>query len=164
MSDMKQDFSTYKKINTMGMSQLDLILTVYRGAIAYLDRAQSDFKEDKLTEGRVACEKARKCIVHLYTTLDMEKGQEIASQLAQLYVFMIQQIDLATASKSCDLIKDVKEILGTIKEAWESLKEQEGISVPAGPSEPIVEKTAEVLETPPASIPPPNGTRLTFSA
>lgn len=122
---MESGFSTYQKINTMGMSQLDLILAVYRGAIGYLDQAKAAYADDRLADGRTACGRARKCMVHLYTTLDMEKGGMIATRLGQLYAFMIERIDLAVASKSIQLIEDVIGILGTIKEGWESLKDQE---------------------------------------
>jgi flagellar protein FliS len=162
---MQQGFKTYKKINTMGMSQLDLILTVYRGTIAYLDQAKTDFTENRLTDGRTACEKARKCIVHLYTTLDMKKGEAIADRLGQLYAFMIQQIDLAIASKSCRLIDEVTGLLKTLKEAWEGLKEQEAerASNESAEIKTNQENGTAGTETP---IPPAKsmGKRLTFSA
>ena len=161
---MKRGFSTYKQINTMGLSQLDLILTVYRGAIGLLSQAQSDFEQGKMNDGRTACDRARKCIVHLYTTLNMEKGEAIAVQLGQLYAFMIQQIDLAVASKSCKLLGDVKSILGTIKEAWEGLKDRETVPASADPikmrgSQAEGEKTKE-----PSPLPSSNRQRLTISA
>ncbi len=149
----------------MGMSQLDLILTVYRGTIAYLDQAKVDFTENRLTDGRTACENARKCIVHLYTTLDMKKGEAIADRLGQLYAFMIQQIDLAIASKSCKLIDEVTGLLKTLKEAWEGLKEQEAVRASNESAEIETNKknNADGIET---SMPPSKSInkRLTFSA
>ena len=121
---MNKGFSVYQQNDTMAMSQLDLILTVYRGAIRLLKQAKSDFENQRLNEGRTAIEKARKCIVHLYTTLDMEKGEQIAEKLGHLYAFMIEQLDVAVANKSLDLIDDVASLLNTIKEGWEGLKEQ----------------------------------------
>ena len=161
---MKTGFSTYRKINTMSMSQLELILTVYRGAIDYLDQAQADFEEGNLTAGRTACEKARKCIVHLYTTLDMEKGEAIADRLGQLYAFMIQQIDLAIASKSCKLLDEVKGYLNNIKSAWEGLRTQEENNVPEVPLEAGEQPNNDEKAEGPVSQPPAGGQRLTFSA
>jgi flagellar protein FliS len=161
---MNRGFSAYKKINTMGMSQLDLILTVYRGAMEYLDRAQSDFKEGQMNEGREACEKARKCIVHLYTTLDMDKGGAIASHLGRLYAYMIEQIDLGMASKSDELFDNVRGILGNIKEAWEDLKDKETALPIDDISAKEVRPVVEAGETSPESGSSPNGNRLTFSA
>lgn len=122
---MQRGHNAYRQINTMGLSQIDLILTVYRGTIGLLDQARKDFSADKNASGRIACEKARKCIVHLYTTLNMEKGQDIARHLGQLYAFMIQQIDLAMASKSIETLTKVRDNLATIKEGWEGLKEND---------------------------------------
>ena len=161
---MNRGFSTYKKINTMGMSQLDLILTVYRGAIGYLNQAQSDFENDKMVEGRIACDKARKCIVHLYTTLDMKKGEAIAAQLGQLYAFMIQQIDLALASKSSKVLNDIIGILSTIKEAWEDLKEKEASQNSSTPAEQGREQDGIGAGDKEASETSQNRERLTFSA
>lgn len=122
---MNKGFNTYKENSTLAMSQLDLILTVYKGTIEYIKRARGHFESERFVEGRTACEKARKCIVHLYTTLDMEKGAEIAEKLGQLYAFMIEQLDLAVASKSLDLLDTIIGLLETIKEGWDGLKEQQ---------------------------------------
>lgn len=161
---MQRGFQTYRQINTMGMTQLDLILTVYRGTIGYLDQAKEDFATGKLTSGRTACDMARKCIVHLYTTLDMEKGENIAAQLGQLYAFMIEQIDLAVANKSCKLLGDVKSILETVKGGWESLKEREAAGTwgDSRSTESAPEGKAAGTASPPS--PSPTGSRLTFSA
>ena len=122
---MKKGHHTYKEINTMGMSQLDLILTVYRGAITFLTRAQSAYRDGRPTDGRTLCDRGRQCIVHLYTTLDMEKGENIAARLAQLYAFMVEQLDLAVAQQSVARLGDIIRNLETIKDGWENLKEQE---------------------------------------
>lgn len=122
---MKKGYDTYQAINSMGMSQLDLILTVYRGAINLLNQAKASFEEKKFEEGRAACARARKCVVHLYTTLNMEKGGEVASGLGQVYAFMIEQIDLVSAGKSSEQIDEIIKLLNTIKEGWAGLKEQE---------------------------------------
>jgi len=157
---MSQGYQTYQEISTMGMSQLDLILTVYRGAIGFLNKARSEFDREDLNAGRTACEKARKCIVHLYTTLDMDKGGEIAAQLGQLYAFMIQRIDLALASKSNQILEEVSGLLETIKEGWEGLKEQERNQA----SDPAYQDKdgSEDQKLNPAATASP-GNRLTFS-
>jgi len=119
---MKSRCELYQTINTMGLSQLDLILKVYTGAIAYLRQAQAEFAVARMIEGTSACDKARTCVVHLYTTLNMDKGGEIARHLGRLYAFIIEQIDLAAASASRERIDEVIGLLNTVKEAWDGLK------------------------------------------
>ena len=122
---MRKGLNTYREINTMGMSQVDLILTVYRGAIGFVESAATAFEAGKTAKGQAACERTRRCLVHLYTTLDMEKGQAIAAKLGQLYAYMIEQLDLAAASGSTKILGDVGRMLTTIKEGWESLRGSE---------------------------------------
>ncbi len=160
---MKKGYDTYKEINTLGMSQLDLILTVYRGAINFLEKARRDFADGNANDGHQACERARRCIVHLYTTLDMEKGGAIAAQLGQLYAFMIEQLDLAAAQRSGDLLVHIIDILGNIKEGWESLKEADplpGETQPAAPSG----RTQNRMDVLSGEKPPTAENRITISA
>ena len=131
---MKKGLSTYRQVNTMGMSQLDLILTVYRGAIGFVESAATAFEAGKTAEGQAACERVRRCLVHLYTTLDMEKGQAIAAKLGQLYAYMIEQLDLAAAGGSTTILGEIAGMLTTIKEGWESLKGAEGTAAGAAAS------------------------------
>lgn len=137
---MKTGCRAYQKINTLSMSQLDLVLTVYKGAVDFLNQAKSDYMAEKFTDGRDATEKARKCVVHLYTTLDMEKGKEISQNLGRLYAFCIEQIDLVTGSKSMERIDSIINVLETLKEGWEALKAQQKAPVSKPPDE---EETAD---------------------
>ena len=160
---MRTGFETYKNINTMGMSQLDLILTVYSGTISYLNQARTDFQESRLTKGRDACDKARNCMVHLYTTLDMEKGEKIAEHLGYLYAHIIEQIDLCVASKSVEKLDNIIGLMSTIKEGWDGLKSQP-VPTPtsAGMSErqPLSDNSGNKSQ--PSAVPEEN--RLTVSA
>jgi len=160
---MKRGHDTYKEINTLGMSQIDLILTVYRGAINFLQKARREFEAGHADEGHYACERGRRCIVHLYTTLDMDKGEAIAAQLGQLYAFIIEQLDLAAAQRSGDLLLSIIGMLETIKEGWESLKEAEtsaGKTETQAPSG----RPQDRLDTLSGTTAPTNENRITISA
>ncbi len=121
---MKNGFETYQVTQMMGLSQLDLILTVYKGTIGYLEQAAEHFRNRQIEEGKTAGEKARRCLVHLYTTLDMEKGQAIALHLGKLYAYMIEEIDLAVAGANREPLDNIIRLLTTIKEGWDGLKTQ----------------------------------------
>jgi flagellar protein FliS len=124
--------TTYQQITTMSLDQIDLILMVYRGAITELRKAGVAFEEDRFVDGRDACDKARKCIIHLYTTLDMDKGGEIASRLAQLYIYMVERLDIAVSTKGKKNIDEIISLLEVIKEGWEGV--DRGVAVGPGVS------------------------------
>jgi flagellar protein FliS len=121
---MDKGFKTYQTTQVMGLSQVDLILTVYKGTIGYLEQAAEHFRNGRIEPGRTAGGKARGCLVHLYTTLDMEKGQAIADHLGKLYAYMIEEIDMAVAGADGGPLDNIVRLLQTIKEGWDGLKAQ----------------------------------------
>jgi len=159
---MKTGFETYKNVNTMGMSQLDLILMVYGGTINYLNQARTDFQESHFANGRDACDRARNCMVHLYTTLNMEKGEQIAKHLGYLYAHIIEQIDLCVASKSVEKLDNVIGILTTIKEGWSGLKDQQVKPSLAGAPQATLFSNNPIDNSQQSTV--PEGNRLVISA
>lgn len=119
---MKRGCHAYQAVNTMGMSQLDLILVVYRGTVQYLIAAKEAFRRDDSEAARQSCEKARTCLVHLYTTLDAEQGGMIAQNLGRLYAHMIERLDQAVAGRSEPELDGIIALMNTIREGWEGLK------------------------------------------
>ena len=122
---MDGKLNTYQQVETSTKSQLDLILKVYDGAIKSFKDASDHYKNEKFNEGYEQLEKSRKFLTHLYTTLDMDKGGEIAQNLGQLYVYMINQVNVAEATKDLKLIKENIDILNNIRYGWKRLKDDE---------------------------------------
>ena len=122
---MDGKLSTYRTIDTLGKSQIDLILQVYDGALAAFKAAGEHYRNDELQGGYEQLERARKFLVHLYTTLNQEGGREVASNLAKLYTYMICQIDAVEASHDAALIESNIKILDNLRAAWSDLKGQE---------------------------------------
>ena len=160
---MKTGCDTYQKINTMSMSQLELILAVYRGTIGYLEQAKKLFTENDYSAGRTACDRARKCMVHLYTTLDMEKGGEIARYLGGLYAYAIEQLDLAVASKANGRLDDIIGVFVNLKDGWEQLRDDQKLHPGSG-----IDEIPDNHDKNPDSIDSaesrPDRTRITISA
>lgn len=108
----------------MGKSPIELVIQVYDGAITAYNQASEFYNQQKLNEGWEQLEKAKKFITHLYTTLDTDKGGEIAENLGKIYSFMINQTDTVEATKDIKLIKDNIKILKNLREGWVGAKEK----------------------------------------
>lgn len=115
----------YRTTTTLGKTQLDLILQVYDGAIAAFRSAADSYRAEKLQAGYEQLERARKFLVHLYTTLDHEQGGDVADNLARLYTYVISQIDSAQATKDLTLIESNIKILDNLRDGWKQLKAHE---------------------------------------
>jgi flagellar protein FliS len=108
----------------------------YKGAIKYLMDAKSRHDNEDYEGFSELLEKAHRVIFHLYTTLDMERGGEIAQRLADIYAFMISQIYLLNATKEVGAVEKLVGILETLKEGWAGM---DLTDVPRGPAQPQVE-------------------------
>ena len=119
----------YQTTDTLGKSQLDLIIKVYDGAMTAYKQAGVAFEKEDFSKGREELDKAKKFVTHLYTTLDMEKGGDIAQQLSQLYAFVVNQTNIIDATKDLKQIDDIIGILDNLRQGWVELKQQ-GVEKP----------------------------------
>lgn len=118
---MDKQINSYQKAQLEGLSQRDLIVMCYKGAIKYLNDARQRL-EGGDTEGfSDLIEKAHRVIFHLYTTLDMQRGGEIAQRLADIYAYLISQIYLLNATKNLEIVDGISRIMSTLREGWEGI-------------------------------------------
>jgi flagellar protein FliS len=118
---MHRGLTTYQKAQTEGLSQRDLIVMCYKGAIRYLTEAKDRHQKNDFDGFSELLEKAHRVIFHLYTTLDMDRGGEIADRLADLYAFLISQLYLVNATKDVDIVDKLIGILSTLRDGWVGL-------------------------------------------
>jgi flagellar protein FliS len=133
---MNNALANYQKNQVAGMSQKDMIILLYSGAIKFLDQANEELDKDN-TEGFAdKVERVHRIVYHLYTTLDFDEGGEIAEKLGSLYSFVIGQLYILNSTRNPGIISDVREILSNLKEGWQSLGN-------SGPEQKDVSKQAD---------------------
>ncbi|MBN4072381.1 flagellar protein FliS, partial [bacterium AH-315-F03] len=86
---------------------------------------ENAFVADQRELAREKLARAKKFVTHLYTTLDMEKGGEVAEQLSMLYVFIIEKITTVQATGDTETISDLRAILDNVKSGWSNLQSLE---------------------------------------
>jgi flagellar protein FliS len=126
---MNYDLKAYESTSTLGLSQIDLILKVYDGAITAFKEASQLYSKNDLNAGYEKMEHAKKFITHLYTTLDPEKGGEVAERLGKIYAFVLNQTDVAQATKDLKIIDDNISVLDNLRQGWQGLKDQQNNGV-----------------------------------
>ncbi|HWR82325.1 MAG TPA: flagellar export chaperone FliS [Candidatus Deferrimicrobium sp.] len=127
--------STYRTAETLGKSQLDLIVQVYDGAITAFRAAAERYRSGDYRKGYEELQKARRLVTHLYTTLNPQAGGGIADNLGNLYAFVLNQTSVAEATKDLRILDDNIGILNNVRVAWLKLqdREHEVSPTPAGP-------------------------------
>ncbi|RMD47188.1 MAG: flagellar export chaperone FliS [Aquificota bacterium] len=119
---MGNPYEAYIKTDVATASPVKQIVMLYERAILALKGAIEDIKNNNIKSKVNNIQKATDILLALNSSLDMEKGKEIARNLRDLYDFSYQQILLAHAKNDIKLLEDIIEILETLKSAWEEIE------------------------------------------
>ncbi len=115
--------SEYRRSQVMGMSQIDLVIMLYQGAIRFLNEAIDLLEAERFDQSWQKFDRARKIVVHMLGTLNFEAG-ELAGKFASLYAYVIEQIGVANARRDPEVARQCIEVLTTLKEGWDGVAAQ----------------------------------------
>lgn len=122
---MDGKIAAYRTADTMGKSQIDLILMVYEGALKALRTAIAKYQDNDAEAGYEQLQQAKRFVTHLYTTLDKDKGGEVAENLAKMYVWVISQVCVIEATKDIEQIQACIKVMDNLRSGWADLKVQQ---------------------------------------
>jgi len=117
--------SMYQSANVLTANPLKLVIMCYDGAIKSLKIARDAYLKNDYEAKAKALQKTLDIIHELDSSLDMERGADIAKNLRSLYLFMAQ------ALIDADLKRDLKtfdRIVGMLEElaaAWVAISASE---------------------------------------
>jgi flagellar protein FliS len=108
-----------------------LIQMLMEGALAKIAVAKGHMERAEIREKgeQIGC--AISILEGLKTSLDHDKGGEIARNLEDLYMYMERRLIEANRGNDTSLLDEVSDLLEQIKEAWEAIAEQAASQEPA---------------------------------
>ncbi len=119
---------SYKKLQVDTASPISLVLMLYDRAIVLLNKAKNEISEKRYEAKGHTLDKTSEIIFELLTTLDKDKGGEIASSLANLYNFVLREITDANTNQNTKALENAIKILSELRESWESIKDNEEVN------------------------------------
>lgn len=117
----------YKKMQVETANPVSLVIMLYDRAIILLNKAKNEIAEKQYEAKNNTLNKTSDIIFELLTTLDKDKGGEIASSLANLYNFVLREITDANTNLNTKALDNSIKILSELKESWESIKSNKEI-------------------------------------
>lgn len=114
-------FASYRNAEITTLNQRDLIVKLYVGAERFLLQAAEALDDGDQMEAQIGAQKARAIFTELLSTLDSDKGGDIARQLAALYTFFITDITDALAAKDAAELRKLIPVAANLREAWEAI-------------------------------------------
>ncbi|WP_026958018.1 flagellar export chaperone FliS [Aliagarivorans taiwanensis] len=109
------------QISTADPHQITLLLM--QAALENLSVAKGCIERNDLVNKGKPLAKATSIIANLRDTLDHEKGGEIATNLHDLYTYVLELLSEAATSNDPKPVSDAIEIFLPIKTAWEQIPE-----------------------------------------
>ncbi|TCK06643.1 flagellar export chaperone FliS [Phorcysia thermohydrogeniphila] len=112
----------YLKIQVETASPVEHVIMLYDKTILLLKEAEEAIKNGDVKTKVEAILKADKILRVLNSSLDMERGGEIAKNLREIYNFVINALVIVNSKNDLKMLSDIIEILSTLKEGWEGIK------------------------------------------
>ncbi|MHC5067865.1 MAG: flagellar export chaperone FliS, partial [Planctomycetota bacterium] len=103
------------------LSQRDLLVKLYQGAERFINTAMAAMVNGGVEDAHINCQKAKRIFIELLSTLNMEVGGEVATQLQALYTFLIDEIAQANLAKDRERLAKLLPVVATLREAWQGI-------------------------------------------
>lgn len=126
---MSNPYQKYKATAVTSASREKLLLMMYEGAIKFAKKAATACEQKQIAERGFNIGKTYDIVMELANTLDHSVGGDIAKNLEQLYMYILDQLTKSNISGDPAPIRNAIKILETLHEGWagaiEKLKKDE---------------------------------------
>jgi flagellar secretion chaperone FliS len=116
---------SYLQVATKTASRGHLVLMLYEGAIRFLERAQAGHGLEDPCEANEAInnniQRAQAILDELNSSLDLQRGGELADRLRALYHYMDNQLQSANLHKTTPELEEVIGHLTVLRDAWREM-------------------------------------------
>jgi len=110
--------AAYREASVLTAPPERLVVMLYDGARRFLFQASHAMREDRIAESGERLRRAEMILEELLSTLNLEAGGEVASNLQGLYVFFLRHLSEARGEGDADKIDWVSAQLGELRESW----------------------------------------------
>jgi flagellar protein FliS len=100
-----------------------LVAMLYDKTVSCLKAAVQAIYNDDIETRWKNNHRAQEIITHLFRTLDLEKGGEVASNLEALYGYMLLRLPGVDANNDARVAEEVIELLEPLRASWNELAE-----------------------------------------
>lgn len=125
--------NAYRQTEVQSRTPLELVVMLYDGALRFLAVAHDAVVRRDIPARRDAIAKVLAIVSELQSTLDLERGGVVATDLDGLYTYITTRVMDATAKNDTAPLEDARRLLETLRNAWHAIAVPPGAAVdPAG--------------------------------
>ena len=127
MAFRKKGLASYGEVSvqagTAYADSVQLIQMLFDGLIDSLSAAEGQIERKEIQAKGESLSRATRIVLGLQGSLDLEKGGEIASNLADLYDYCTRRLMHANLKNDVDAVQEVKRLISEIRDAWSQVPE-----------------------------------------
>jgi flagellar protein FliS len=116
--------AAYRETQVMSSSPEQLVPLLYERLLVHLRRAEAQITAKDIAGKSESLGKATEIVFELLSNLSFEAGGELASRLAALYAFFINELGEVGRTMDTARLKTVTEMVGSLHTAWASAAEK----------------------------------------
>jgi len=120
---MNNPYKKYQQTQVTTASREKILLMLYEGAIRFTKQAKAAMDAGKVAEKGTFISKATAILSELMATLDFKAGGQLAVDLENLYVFMIDKLIEGNINNDQKCLESVESLLMTLYQAWKDVVE-----------------------------------------
>jgi len=119
--------NTYQEIAVQTSSPTKLVVMLYEGAIRFLGQSVTAIKSKDIDTKRQSIDRAMAVIQHLQSTLDRDRGGDVAAALDRIYIYITSKVLEGSTKLQTAPIEEAIKLLNVLLSGWEEIvkKEQE---------------------------------------
>ncbi|MDR0516007.1 MAG: flagellar export chaperone FliS [Fibromonadaceae bacterium] len=112
-------FGQYRQSSIETADRGQLIIMIYDHCIKWCITAKEMLEEGRMAQKSEACQKVQAGITELMSSLDMQKGGDIAKNLWRLYDFYSFHIHEGNMKNISKNFEDVQNMMSQLRESWQ---------------------------------------------
>jgi flagellar protein FliS len=116
---MYNGHKSYLENEVLSADPVKIVVLLYRGALDAIHIARQHLAKREIRQRSKAITKAQLIVFELAHSLDLEKGGDLATDLARLYQYIGQRLVDANSRQRDAPLAEAAELLSTLLEAWE---------------------------------------------
>jgi len=127
MAFRKKGLASYGEVSvqagTAYADSVQLIQMLFDGLIDSLAAAEGQIERKEIQAKGESLSRAMRIVLGLQGSLDLEKGGEIATNLADLYDYCTRRLMHANLKNDVEAVQEVKRLISEIRDAWSQVPE-----------------------------------------
>lgn len=124
--------NAYRKTEVQSRTPLELVVMLYDGALRFIGVAKDAIARGDIRGRSEAISRALAIVSELQSTLDVERGGDMAASLDDMYRYITQRLVQSTIKNDSEPLDEVRRLLETLRDGWQTIAANAAATAPIG--------------------------------